>query len=444
MERPRRGFRAVAKTAARDRMKVTMRILGIRWVVIAALLCVLGVVRPAPAQALVEGVSKELEYIDALMLQAADSGQVSALQTAHNTLSILAATAKELDNPRDRALTDLSIAYFYVRMCGLLPLLQLSSTTNPEKFNIDCAAQSTKYFESAIRTAIESLDRESLGDTHFYTGVGYDALRHYLAAIPGSDTSEIAARAQKHVAMAVQIGTSFDGAKTVLAKFAQSDAADGDPVIDEKTFLQVHRMFYMEHAFPQPPGLDTFEPVTSTIDAMPTDEKQVYLDYRWRFSIQKPDDTWSFATSSAQTTLRLTVFQPADVPGARPPFTLVAQQLADADTSLSLRDLVTRSTTILVQAGYSVETQKEIDYRGKPAYEIVLTYSYKDLGIDETPPPDGAAATQPATKSLDTRHYMLVVLSSNIQYILSFSSLKDEYSKIFPDLKMIANTFTPF
>ena len=411
----------------------------VRWFAVVVVALLLGVVRPAPAAALVEGVSKELEYIDALVTQGEESGQLPYLEKAHRTLANLAVTNQAVESPRDRVLMYLSISYFYVRMCGIVPLLQLSSTANPTGFDVDCVAQSTKYFDMALTEAVAHLERAELGDTHFYVGMGYDAMRGYLADIPGSDLTRLHKKAQDEIAMAVQIGTSFDGAKHVLARFSSMPADSPDTVVAEDTFLQMHRLFYMERVFANPPVDTGVGPDHTPITSMPVDEKNVYMDYRWRFSIQKPDDTWQFATGTTQTQFKLSVFQDPEVSQSHSVLTLVAQQLDEAQAALPLKELVSNSTKVLVQAGYAIESQKESEFRSRQAYEIVLKYSYQDLGVLE-----GSEGEENKPAPLGTKHYMFVVAANNILYILSFNSLESEYSKIFPDLKMIANTFTPF
>ena len=75
------------------------------------------------------------------------------------------------------------------------------------------------------------------------------------------------------------------------------------------------------------------------------------MDYKWRFSIQKPDATWIFATSTLRANLKLTVAQRADLPPNRPPLTLVAHTLTLDESTQSLKELVTTSTQLLTQAG---------------------------------------------------------------------------------------------
>ena len=380
-------------------------------------------VRPAPALGLAEDISREFDYIDGLVNQGSETGHLVLFDKAHRTLANLGVTSQKLESPTDRALVNLSIGYFYVRMCQVLPMLQLSSTTNPEGYNIDCVAESGKAFDSALAIAEAELVNTALADTHFYVGLGYDALRGYLAEIPERDTSALYDKAREHIAKSAELGASFPGAKNVLARFPASGPGSDDPVIRRDTFLQIHRMFYFDRMFPRAPDLGDGVTV-SPVKMLPQNEKQMYMDYRWRFSIQKPDDTWGFATSSTRTNLKLTILQDATAANARPSLTLVTHELKAEDQTLALTDLVQRSTQLLTDAGYVIESRKDdAQYQGFPAAD---------------------AAAAPEAGALDTKHYMFIILANNIEYILSFSTLRKDYAKYFPDLKMIANTFTPF
>lgn len=207
-------------------------------------------------------------------------------------------------------------------------------------------------------------------------------------------------------------------------------------------------MFYFDRMFPQTPDLDDGVTV-SPVKILPQNEKQMYMDYRWRFSIQKPDDSWEFASSTTRTNLKLTILQNPKAADVRPSLTLVAHELTDEDKAQSLASLVQRSTQLLTDAGYVIESRKDdAQYQGFPASEIVLTYSYADLGVKNAPADENVPAPEanakPETAALDTKHYMFIVMANDIEYILSFSTLRKDYAKYFPDLKMIANTFTPF
>ena len=409
-----------------------------RFLAFAIFLLLAAAVRPAPALGLAEDISREFDYIDGLVNQGRDTGHLVLFDKAHRTLANLGVTAQKLDTPTDETLVYLSIAYFYVRMCEVLPMLQLSTTTNPEGYNIDCVAESGQYFKKALDAAEAGLVNSAFADTHFYVGLGYDALSGYLAEIPGSDTAALFNKAREHIARAAELGTSFPGAKTVLAQFPASGSVSDRPIIDRNTFLQIHRMFYMDRMFPQTPGFST-SMESAPVKQLPENEKQMYMDYRWRFSIQKPDDSWDFATSTTKTNLKLTAFQKPGAATLRPSLTLVAHLLTDQDQNLTLSDLVKKSTDLLTSAGYVVESRKDdIKYHDFSASEIVLTYSYADLGIK----PEENSGEQ--TSSLDTKHYMFIVLANGIEYILSFTTLRKDYPAQFPDLKMIANTFTPF
>lgn len=408
-------------------------------------------VRAAPAAGLAEEITKELEFVDGLVLDGATTGRISQFDKAHRTLVNLGVTVDNLQDPKDKTLANLSIAYFYARMCESLPLLELSQSTNPNGINIDCVGMAEKFFGKAVASVNGGLPQSELGDTYFYIGLGYDTMRGFLAEIPGGNTSSLYEKAKENLSKAIDAGTSFGGAKAVLAKISMQQPDSRAPVIPLDTFLTIHRMLYIDRIFPKQPVPDN-QVDTSSTRIIPKNEKNTYIDYMWRFSIQKPDETWQFATSTTKTNFKLTVSQRADLPPNRPPLTLVAHVLSPDEQTLALTELVTRSTQILIQAGYAVESQKEMDFKGAGAYEIVLTYSYKDLGLKsgekppapETPAPPGSPPAPEAPASLDTRHYMFVVLSNNIEYILSFNSLQQDYSQVFPDLKMIANTFTPF
>lgn len=392
---------------------------------------------------LAEDISREFEYIDGLVSQGAETGHLVLFDKAHRTLANLSVTAQKLEDPTDKTLVYLSAGYFYVRMCEVLPMLQLSTTTNPEGYAIDCVAESEKQFQLALDTAETELVNTALADTHFYMGLGYDAMRGYLAKIPGSDTEKLYAKAREHIARAAEMGTSFPGSKNVLARFPAAGPQSDRPAVQHDTFLQIHRMFYMDRMFPRTPELNDGVEV-SPVKVLNQNEKQIYMDYRWRFSIQKPDDSWSFATSTTKTDLRLSIFQAPEVSGARPALTLVAHNLTDSEQGQTLSDLVQKSTSLLTQAGYVIESRKEdLQYQGHSAAEIVLTYSYADLGVKNSDA-DNAEPGDAAQAGLDTKHYMFIVLANNIEYIISFSTLRKDYGKHFPDMKMIANTFTPF
>ncbi len=396
----------------------------------------------APAVGLAGEITREFEYIEGLVNQGAETGHLALFDKAHRTLSNLGVSSQKLEDPTDKTLALLSIGYFYVRMCEALPALQLSTTTNPEGYAIDCVAESEKHFKLALDIAETELVNTAFADTLFYVGLGYDALRGYLTEMPGNTWGALYDKAREHVARAADKGTSFAGAAAVLSRMPASVPPSSRPVVARDTFLQIHRMFYMDRMFPRAPDLgDGIK--AAPVKVLNVNEKQVYMDYRWRFSLQKPGDEWSFATSTTKTDLRLTVAPNSQGQDAPPPLTLVAHALSPQEQGQTLSALVQKSTALLTEAGYVIESRKEdLQYQGHPAAEIVLAYSYADLGLKT--PEDNPQSVETAQNSLDTKHYMFVILANNIQYILSFSTLRQDYGKRFPDMKMIANTFAPF
>lgn len=400
---------------------------------IAAISCCLIFAAPASSAALMDDIVKELEYSGALIQLGAENGDVNQYAAAHRALANLAVTSGRLENPRDHVLTLLAISYFYVRMCGDLPPLQLSKAANPGGLSIDCAALAGEYMKRATDVADKRLPAPGAADAHFFAGLGYDALRGYMSGVKSRDTAPFHRKALEQMKKAVELGASFDGAKAVLARLAASQPSSRSSIVSRETFEQAHQSMYMNRVLTLPPTLKYLSG-----EPQNTDPENTYVSYRWRFSIVKPGADWEFSGADSKSNFKLTIRQKPAKPIGKPALTLVAHELTPAETGVSVKQLVDSSVQLLTQAGYSVESQSEAEFKGNPAYEVVLASQYKDINVKD------GAANSGTSPSLITKHYMFVALSGGIEYILSFNTLLEDYAKVFPDMRIIANTLELF
>ncbi|MEW6202777.1 MAG: hypothetical protein AB1546_12430 [bacterium] len=448
-------------------------------------------------------IEKEMEYTDALVTNGIKDGDMPSLEKAHRTLANLGVTVEGAGQPAMRAAIELAIAYFYVKMAQPVFLLQISSTTNPTNFRIDPIHECEYFFHKALRTAREAHAPSVLADTYFFIGIGYDSLRASLVGFKGIKLSELHDKAVAHVRKAVSMGTSFSGSSFVLQKILSLLPEGRDAAVTEARFRELHAMLYLNASLPKtvpevevttPPlqthgqkdqaeqltvpeesvskeaaeggktdegveqpheGMtdETLPPLTQavhpestetvkidvppanlqTLERKETAQKgeNIYIDYKWRFSVARVDASWEFYPEEiSRNQARLIVKRGEGMPKAGTGVQIAARVLSASEMRLSIEELVKKSLQVLIAAGYKVETEGKINFKGYPAYEAVLTHTSSAIGSAAAP--------------FSSKQYMLVILSSEIQYILSFNTIATEYDKVFPDLKEIVNSFIVF
>ncbi|MEW5946466.1 MAG: hypothetical protein AB1742_09730 [bacterium] len=384
------------------------------------------VVHCARAGDFIDDVEKELEYVNALVAAGVEKGSLPALEKAHRTLANLAQTAKRLEQPATLAAVELAVAFFYLRMAESVVLLQLSPATNPSGFRLNAVRETEHYFHRALATARTAGARETLADTYFFVGIGYDALRASLADFPGADSSGLFEKARAHVAKAVALGTSFPGAGAVLRRLGAITPASRQALLPPERFIALHTALILQSSLPR------FEPTIEKTGVKPVVKNgDTLMDYKWRYSISRTDGSWEFQQDVTDAFAKVIVQRAPDKPRAGSGVQLTARPLSPAEKNLSLDDLVHKSLSVLAAAGYKIDSQQKVSFKGLDAFEIVLSHASTIVG--EAP---GAV--------IASKQFLLITVSSNILYVLSFNALDKDYDALFPDLKQIVNSFTPF
>lgn len=382
---------------------------------------------PCAAEGLLGNVEKELQYVDALVERGAEAGDMGLLQKAHRTLANLEVTAKEIDRPAALAAVQLATAFFYVRMSESVLLLSLSKTTNPGGFRIDPLRESEHFFHVALETARGSGDAKLTADTYFFVGLGYDFLRTRLQNFPGANPRDLYEKARAHMEKSAEIGTSFPGSYAIVRRIYRIPPESPENVLDENQFIELHTLLYLQASIPR------VGPLVDKTEAQPLEkDENVFIDYKWRFSVKRVDTSWEFHPAVTKTSLKLLIQRAAGKPRAGSGVQITARPLGETLRGKSAEEVVKQSISLLTSAGYKVDEQKRILFKGRSAYEVRLTH--------EASPMEGG----PGDSSLKSRQYMLIMVSSGIQYILSFNAMADEYDAIHPDLMEIVNSFTPF
>lgn len=392
-----------------------------------------------------EQISNELEFVEIILDKGIVDGDIDKLVESHRILSNLGVTLKDLNDFNKRALFTLAIGYAYVRMCPSAFFFQLSSPDNPTGFTINCVEKSMEYFTNATQFADDKLDKTAAADTYFFAGIGIDRLKSNMSGVPGVNTDGFLKEAKENIRKAVEMGPSFEGAATILRRFDRREYIKS-PVVDDKRFHELRRMLVLDETLPEPAVFHeaTAENMMDVPDTPAVVEDDTYMDYRWRFSIRRPDGTWKFTSRKDDNSLHLLIKKKKSGEQKGSGLNIICNSLENESSTLTLEQLVDKSITLLEQAGYNVDSKKITKLARLPAYEVVLTHKYNELIPVESIMTETTAPGAVSSKSLASRQYMIVILSSGIQYTISFSSLDNEYAGIFVMYHNIVNTVKIF
>lgn len=388
-----------------------------------------------------EDISKELEYIDGVVRKGISDGDMEVLARAHRTMANLDIAVESLDSPREKILFSLAIAYNYINLCPTATVLQLSESTNPTGFTFDCVERVDFYFNRSIKYAesVDKLSNTAMADISFIIGIGYDRLKANLTGIARDGTRRFYDLARSYINKSVGLGPTFDGAGNILARF-DNDKYLTAPVIDDSQYNELHRLLYMNRALPS-----TFiEKNASGVIVPPagqgvTADENTFVDYQWRFSVKKPDNSWQFVIQKSTSSFHITVKKDSqDQAGSG--LNIVCRALNETEMNLTPEALISRSVSLLESAGYEIKSRRDITHNGVKAQEIISIHQYQNLIVK--PPSDEKDKQQ--SEPLVSKQYMIIAVSNGVEYIISFNSLESEYARIFPEYKLISNTVTMF
>jgi len=383
-----------------------------------------------------EDVSKELDYIAGTIDKGISDGNMALLSKAHRTLSNLELSIKRLENDKEKVLFTISQAYDYINLCPTSIVLQLSETTNPTGFSFDCIERTEYFFQRAIWYA-QSVDmnKTTVADISFLIGIGYDQMKSNLATLSEENTKRFHGLAMYHVKKAIEIGTGFDGAKTILKRM-EDEEYKTKPVITREQYLDLHRLLYLNRVLPKPFFLSgSSQEEIEQSSKEPRDDKNLFIDYQWRFSAEKPGENWQFVIRKSPLSLHLSILQKDPNERIGSGLNIVCRVLPDADRKLVPEALIKRSVEMLKEAGYNIQSQKTITHSGIPSQEIISVHKYKNL-VQKKQGQDA--------ENIVSKQYMIITVANGIEYVISFNSLEIDYSRIFPDYKKIAASVSIF
>jgi len=390
-----------------------------------------------------EDISKEFEYISSVISKGISDGDMEKLTQAHRTMSNLELAVASLEKPEDRILFSLAAAYNYVDLCPTAIVLSLSSTTNPTGFTFDCVDRADALFNKGRAYAEESknLSKATMADISFLIGVGYDRLKATLSSL-NVDTKRFHDLELSFFSKAAELGPGFDGVKGIVKKLSDNKYRT-KPVIDDAQYNDLHRLLYLDRALPQPAlGASSGEFATSTVSSPRASDENYFIDYQWRFSVKKPNNDWQFTIRKASNSMYLTIRKKDLTALEGSGLNIVCRAITEAESQSPPDKLIEHSIRLLKEAGYEIKSQKQISHNGLPAQEIISIHQYQEL-IQKTPPAAGEKKPDSAPK-LVSKQYMIIAVSNGIEYIISFNSLEEEYARIFPEYRMIANTVNMF
>jgi hypothetical protein len=391
-----------------------------------------------------EDISKELEYVNGIVLKGIADGDMEQLALAHRTMSNLAISIDSLPGVREKILFSMAIAYNYVNLCPTATVLQLSESTNPTGFSFDCVERTEYFFNRAINSAegAKILSATAMADISFLVGIGYDRLKANLSGIAPGETRKFFDLAVLHIKKSVDLGSSFDGAKTVLKRYDNEKYLTA-PAIDDSQYTDLHRLLYLNLAIPDPFSEKNAAAQDTGSNSFPqlTADENTYIDYQWRFTVKKPDTSWQFSIRKSVSSFYITVKKknPDELGGSG--LNIVCRALSESDAALSPEALISKSIEILKGAGYEIKSQKYIVQNGVNAQELITVHQYQNL---ISKPPADAQDKQAKQVPLVSKQYMIIAVSNGIEYIISFNSLDADYAGIFPEYKLIANSVAVF
>jgi len=369
---------------------------------------------------------------------------MQGIAESHRILSNLLVNLKQLGDSEQQARFTAAVGYEYVKMCPAVYFLQLFKPDNPTRFTIDCVGKSQELFSAAVGIAGKSMKGAPAADIYFIAGIGMDRLKANMSNVPGANLDGFLKRAREYVGKAASQGTSFGGVETILARL-DKDEYRKTPVVDDSKFRDLSRTLILGNIVPVIDA-DTAEmksvPESSKITPDVADEN-TYLDYKWRFSIRRPDETWMFVSERAGTALHLSIKKKNSSDQRGSGLNLICSPLKPEDSGAPLNKIVEKSVELLKSAGYSDLEGKNVSFSGIPAYELKSAHKYNEL-IPSEDTMEEAMLTGDSSTNMASRQYMIIAIANGMQYILSFSSLDTEYPRIFPIYRAIAETFSVF
>lgn len=391
----------------------------------ALMLCA-ALTKPAGAAELIDDIERELEYVHAVVEQGVQTGDMKLLEKAHRTLANLELTTKELTNPTAKTAVQLASAYFYVQMSDSVLLLSLSRTTNPGGFQFDPALQAEHFFHEALETARRGRNQALVGDAYFFIGLGYDMLRVRMLGFGGAEKERFFEAARAHLEKAVGAGTSFGGAGAAARRIYRLSPESPESVIPESQFSELHTAICHQASMPRVAAL------IEKAEAVPIKkDENVYIDYKWRFSVRRLDNTWVFDDERTPGGMKLLIQRGAGKPKAGAGVQITVQPARKTPAGKGIDEAMEQSVAMLTSAGYKVAEQRKFSFKGRDAWEVKLTHTTTRMDGGEG---DG----------LTSKQYMLVVVSADMRYIVTFNALEQQYDALFPELMETVNTFTPF
>ncbi len=422
--------------------------------VIAAVILALGILVPvfacaqdAPPQVRPEDISKEFEYTESLIKKGVSDGDADTLARAHRTLANLELAIDSLPKPTDRILFLIAAGYDYIEMCPTATALALTNVKNPTGFIFNCVDQADYYFNKAGKAAEneKGFTTATIGDVAYLIGIGYDRMKYKMAGM-GVETKRFFDLEKMYFKKAAELGTGFDGVRAILGLLSD-DKYKIKQVLDEDRYSELRRMLSFSHALPQSAagtaeGGAAGSGEGSSIAPLPAADENAYIDYQWRFSVRKPDKSWQYTIRKSSNSFHLTA-RPKDAATlAGSGLNIVCRALSETESKMPQDKLIDRSIELLKEAGYEIKSQKPVTHNGVPAQEIISVHQYKEL-IQKTGPED-SDKNKDAAQKLVSKQYMIIAVMNNIEYIISFSCLEADYSKVFAEYRMVANTVNIF
>lgn len=391
----------------------------------------MAVVFPQAVSASASAVTKELEYVHGIIEDGITLGEPENFALAHRVMGNLSVTLENMENIHRRTMFTMAVAFNYVRMC---PHSFMQEADVETAFTVDCTKEALKYINESAELARERLDRQSAADAYFVAGVGLDRLKTNLNDIPGADTREYYFMARDFFLKAGDMNTGFGGISRIIGKYNMAESKTS-AVVTEEQFDELFRMLIYRD--PQPKAVKEArasaggmaeESVSARSEII---DDNTFINYKWRFSISRPDDTWKFVVRKGSNSLHVNLRRKGKLEQKGSGLNIICRTLKPEDADAPLGELVAKSEKLLEQAGYEINSKQQFDFNGLQAYKIISQMEYSDLVASE----QGSGGGQ-----LVSQQYMLVTKSNGIQYIISFTGLKDEYPRLFTRYQSMVNT----
>lgn len=415
---------------------------------VACLICSLILAASTGACAgLSDGISGELEYAASVISAGVRNGDPEKLSDAHRILANLELSLKDVPSDKDRVTFLFAIGFSYVDMCPSAYFLQLTKPGNDSGFTINCVEKSLKYFDDAVKLAQNKLPGKGKADACFIAGIGVDRLKSNMSSAPGVDTEKFYDRALEYFNCAASGGTAFEGVATILKRFSRSDYLRL-PVVDDDRYQDIRRSLSLGNsAVPTSmiyePTSELSKPITVEVEKKKTPssisekvnppvveersiDENTYLDYKWRFLIRRPDDSWKFVTGGTGQSFQLYLMMKNSMEQTGSGISVICSTISGGD--YSLEQIVDYSVGLLEKAGYTLKSKNKTSVSSMPAYSVVAEHRYNELIPSESIMQHGMGSI-PSSDSLVSIQDMKIISANGIQYIVSFSSLEKDYTK---------------